>query len=341
MPSVVTRLLIAVPFILLVSAFTLSFDRMFADTLLRQHRAASLPSVVGTITRSEVQVSRGHKNSLNHDFVIRYTYEVDGLPYEGSQVRYPWNNDTADSMRRLATRYPRGAQVPVFYRPEDPREAVLKVGLEGTDLLCLMFMMMFNSLMVAAWILGVRFVLENSGVRTFERKGRTHVRLPAMAPGIAGLFAMSGAMLLGAVAWFTGAQPSMTTALLLWAAVGGVGVASTVWQGARLRTGRRDLILDEQARQLSLPVTRGRKEQLHVPWSQVVAAIIETREIAKGTKGYKKVHRLMLELVAPSTGSRREFIAEWAEEEKALALASWLRSRLKLFERPTQGQQSA
>ena len=52
MRSVAARLLIAAPFILLVTAFTLSFDRMFADTLLRQHQAASLPSVVGTITRS-------------------------------------------------------------------------------------------------------------------------------------------------------------------------------------------------------------------------------------------------------------------------------------------------
>jgi len=316
------RLALLLCLVLPLSLIPLGLDVWAVSSFVQQARAAHRPSVKGTITRSAVTVSRGNKGTTSHLFEVRYTYTVEGRRYAGSRVRYLPSNTTQDTGRQLARLFPRDAQVEVFYRPEDPAESLLQPGLRGSDFLMLMILGLPHLLVVLLALLVMR--KPATEVPSFEREGRTHVTLIAISPVIVGILAMAGAFMAGLLAWSLGAEPSVAGALLLWLAVFGLGAAAMQAQRWWLDQGTRDLILNEQTRTLSLPALLGRTQRLDVPWSQVVDVTVEPRGIGGG----KKVHGLVLELRGPPGMSRREVVYEWGPEDRALALADWLRARL-------------
>jgi hypothetical protein len=57
---------------------------------------------------------------------IRYSYPVDGREHESSQINF-WGvvGGSQSAAERTTRRYPQGAQVTVYYNPQDPHEAVL------------------------------------------------------------------------------------------------------------------------------------------------------------------------------------------------------------------------
>ena len=316
------RLALLLCFVLPVSLLTLGVDVWAANRFVQQARAAHRPSAMGTVTESTVATSRGSKGSTNYHFVVRYTYEVEGRRYAGSRVRYLMDNGTQDTVVGLARRFPQGSQVEVFYRPETPSEALLQPGLRGSDFLLLMLLGVFNFMVAALALLTLS--KPATEVPSFEREGRPHVTLLSMPPVAVGSVTLGIGLMAGSLAWSTRAEPSVPQALLLWLAVFALGGAAMQAQRWRLDQGTRDLILDERTRTLSLPALLGRTQRLDVPWSQVVDVTVEPREIGGG----KKVHGLVLELRIPPGMSRREVVCEWGPEDKALALADWLRSRL-------------
>jgi hypothetical protein len=327
--------LLAVLVILPLAAVTGWFCWQRGHEFARQFQSASHASVMGTVTHSRVATSKGAKNSTNYHFMVQYAYEVDGRPYVGHRVRYVPESTSHKTATALSQRFPVNSQVQVFYRPNAPTDSLLLPGPRGADLLSLMFLGFFNLFTIAAsWFLLVRSRTDDSVVPAFQRGGRTHVTLNAMPPALVGLLLVEGGFLFGNVAGDSGYSPSMTTALGIWAAVIGLGVAGTWVQRARLRSGRLDLILDERTRRLWLPASFGREQQLQVPWSQVVAI---QEEPPVGKQG----PRLILEFIEPRSGPRREVIAELSNPARAQALRDWLESRLKLQKRPQTSWQSS
>jgi len=316
---------LAVLVLLPLTVVTFWFSWQRGSEFARQLQSSSYASVTGTITHSRMATRRGAKNTTDYYFGVQYTYEVGGRQYVGRRVRYVADNTSMRTVHERLARFPVGAQVQVFYRPEAPTDALLLPGPQGADLLSLMFLGAFHLFTFAAgWFLLVRSRLDESVVPAFQRNGRTHVTLSEVAPGLLGSLILGAGFIFGQAAWERGYTPSITTALGLWAAVIGLAVAATLGQRARLRSGRMDLILDERTRRLSLPASFGRKQRLEVPWSQAVAIQDDTHE------GKKKAYRLTLEFIEPRTGPRREVIAEVDSAARAQALRDWLQSRLKL-----------
>jgi hypothetical protein len=324
-PSVRLALLLCV--VLPLSLIPLGLDVWAVDSFVQQARAAHRPRVMGTITQSTVTTSRGNKGTTSHHFLVRYTYVVEGRGYEGTRVRYILSHGDPASMRNLEGRFPRGSRTEVFYHPEDPSDAILQPGLRGADFLLLMPLGVLHLLVAALAFLVLR---EPAKVQSFEREGRTHVTLVAISPPAVGLMTLAGALMAGLLAWTMGAEPSVAGALLLWLVSFALGAAAMRAQHFWLSLGTRDLIVDARTRTLSLPALLGRSQRLDVPWSQVVAITVETRELGAG----KKAHGLVLELRLSAGMSRREVLCELQPPDKVHALADWLRSRLHLPERP-------
>jgi hypothetical protein len=305
--------------------------------LARQVQSARHSSVPGTIIHSRVFTQKGSKGAISHHFVVQYVYEVDGRRYAGKRVRHLMDNDSQERATALLERFPVQAQVPVFYRPDDPSDALLLPGVRGADLLSLMLLGAFQAFALAAgWALVVQRRRATTVVPAFERDGRTHVTLTEVSPAMVGLFTLGGGLILGHISWSRGYTPSVTTALGLWAAALGLGVAVTLGLRMLLRSGRFDLILDERTGRLSMPATFGREQRLHVPCGQVVAVV---QDDIPGNK--RRLYRLTLELSTPRAGLRREVIAHWESQARAQALRQWLEERLKLEERPSRAQQPA
>jgi len=99
----------------------------------------SWPSTRGQVTMARVQhnVSTDSEGD-RHDYyspLVEYTYEVGGQAYTGRTIRFGFNpsfGNEAKAQAALAS-YPVGAQVTVYYNPNNPAEAVLERKASATN----------------------------------------------------------------------------------------------------------------------------------------------------------------------------------------------------------------
>jgi len=89
------------------------------------------PSVPGMILTSEVKRSMSTDDDGNTDYsytpAVTYSYQVNGQPYESNLIAFGGvvgHSNPAKAQEQL-TPFPAGAQVPVFFNPQKPDEAVL------------------------------------------------------------------------------------------------------------------------------------------------------------------------------------------------------------------------
>jgi hypothetical protein len=116
-------------FALMALWFTLAFQKMVRD-------ACKWPTTRGKIIATEVEeyVPRFDGDTDNrrprtmYKPSVLYTYEVNGRQYQGDRVTMGTKVSATLPIvaRRLAARYPVGAEVDVHYNPKSPGESVLK-----------------------------------------------------------------------------------------------------------------------------------------------------------------------------------------------------------------------
>ncbi|RCK72143.1 MAG: hypothetical protein ANABAC_2124 [Anaerolineae bacterium] len=115
----------------------------------RQKAAASQnwPSVPAQINLAEVR----ERSSLDDEGDVRrtyyahveYSYQVGGVTYQGDKIAFGARKEYSSPKkpREEIARYPVGAQVRVYYNPENPKEAVLEHHVVGGN-----FMLIFGIL---------------------------------------------------------------------------------------------------------------------------------------------------------------------------------------------------
>ncbi len=83
-------------------------------------------STMGTVIMSHLERRRSSSNrgSVNYP-VVQYAYLVGGQTYQGRKIA-PGPEVGGTGAGRVVERYPAGAQVMVFYDPQNPAEAVLE-----------------------------------------------------------------------------------------------------------------------------------------------------------------------------------------------------------------------
>ncbi len=94
-------------------------------------RSRSWPSVQGTITTSRVDwiVLASRRSAFSQILVLTYSYTVDGQPYTGKRIDIaPSGWLSRETAAQRHAKYPRGAQVAVFYSPAKPSLATLVKG---------------------------------------------------------------------------------------------------------------------------------------------------------------------------------------------------------------------
>jgi len=93
-------------------------------------QAASWPSTMGTVVFSSIEWRRGSKGGSVAYPVVHYTYQVMGRMLEGRKVM-PGPEVGGTGAHKVVERYPAGAQVMVYYDPNNPSDAVLERGMPG------------------------------------------------------------------------------------------------------------------------------------------------------------------------------------------------------------------
>lgn len=87
------------------------------------------PAVDGLVISSELLRDCKHVGLLGKGYHITYEYEIAGEQYSSGCVNgLPFPHLTENVARRIVERYPVGKQVKVYYKPENPEDAMLEPG---------------------------------------------------------------------------------------------------------------------------------------------------------------------------------------------------------------------
>jgi hypothetical protein len=82
------------------------------------------PSTMGTVMMSRVE-TRSSGDGYTDYPVVQYSYQVGGQAYQNMKLA-PGPEVGGSGTRKVVAKYPSGAQVMVFYNPQNPSEAVLE-----------------------------------------------------------------------------------------------------------------------------------------------------------------------------------------------------------------------
>ena len=83
------------------------------------------PSTMGTVSMSTIEQRSSSESGYTDYPVVQYSYQVGGQAYQSYKLA-PGPEVGGSGARKVVARYPAGAQVMVFYNPQNPSEAVLE-----------------------------------------------------------------------------------------------------------------------------------------------------------------------------------------------------------------------
>lgn len=91
--------------------------------------SATWPATEGEVIESHLDRHRSRKKKTTYSATVIYRYEVDGADFEGDEVwAGQYSSSSRSGMQKIVSQYPVGANVSVYYSPDDPAEAVLQPG---------------------------------------------------------------------------------------------------------------------------------------------------------------------------------------------------------------------
>lgn len=83
------------------------------------------PSTMGTVMMSTIEQRSSSEGGYTDYPVVQYSYQVSGQSYQSYKLA-PGPEVGGTGTRKVVARYPAGAQVMVFYNPQNPSDAVLE-----------------------------------------------------------------------------------------------------------------------------------------------------------------------------------------------------------------------
>jgi hypothetical protein len=95
------------------------------------------PSTLGTVNLSTLESRHSSEGGWTNYPVVHYSYQVSGQSFQGQRIA-PGPEVGGTGAGKVVGRYPAGAQVIVFYNPQNPSEAVLETKAPAQWLMWLM-----------------------------------------------------------------------------------------------------------------------------------------------------------------------------------------------------------
>lgn len=317
---------------LLWTALVGAFDGFVVYNIYRQVRSTHFAQTDGVITSSHLTHHRSSKGGTTYGVAIRYMYRVNAVAYNSDRFRYNAGSSSDSQWAHDAvSEHPAGATVRVYYDPQNPADAVLSPGVNGSDLFLLLFLTPFNMIMLGLWSMPAAALRRKlckpgaGGAKWSDDGRRIRVRLPRISPLMIGLIAAGAASFVSifVVLFSTGFHPGVPVALGAWILVILLGLGPAWWNWRKLSKGACDLVINRAENSVDLPSTFDRKQRLTVPGSAISGITVEPVS-HRGRRGTTYSYAVNLQC-----WSRTEKLADWYDQERAEELAAWLRTKLK------------
>jgi hypothetical protein len=91
----------------------------------RMAAVSQWPSTMGTVNTSYLERRSSSEGGYTNYPVVQYSYQVGGQAYQGMKIA-PGPEVGGTGAGKVVARYPSGAQVMIFYNPQNPSDAVLE-----------------------------------------------------------------------------------------------------------------------------------------------------------------------------------------------------------------------
>ena len=115
------------------------------------------PTTQGVILSSKVDYQESPKMGKTYEAVISYKFTVDGQVHTSSRVAYDSNLSDPAVAEGLVKKYPQGAEVAVYYAPNNPEVSVLEPGISRGVLMIPVFGFVCFSMGMAMFVFLPRF----------------------------------------------------------------------------------------------------------------------------------------------------------------------------------------
>jgi hypothetical protein len=316
-------------FIFLLSLFGVFawwVDVRMIRVFVAQYRTESFPNVKGEILSGTVTRWTGSKGSVHYSPSFSYQYEANGQTYEGRRYRYdghPSFYDEAEANQMVAA-HPKGSAIDVYYDPKNPVDAVLSPGLDTADLGIPFIFGSITIIFLSALIkLGKEIDWQGKGqpvaggVKIIDDRMTIRVRLPRYQPGAMSLLAVYALSMISGVFFQSGQinHPPILTGLLTLVSISIVCAIVYFWLRQEVESGLKDLVIDEGARIIELPLTYKRRQKMTLTFTDIASVIVE--------KGLKSFYIVKLQL---HNGTPQ--ILTILKQNNAESFGIWLREKL-------------
>jgi len=323
-------------FALIMLGTILVFDGYLGWTACRQIRAQNYPTAAGVVTHSEVEGHGGRHGNYSPN--VQYKYAVAGKTYSSNRYRFGDVYAVEGKAHQIVAEYPVGKQVPVYYNPDNPADALLQPGVDGGDLFLATFLLPFNLVMLVIGSLMAGKVWRGStkapagGAKMWDDGFQVRVRLSYVKPFViaavvAGLLAFGS---LFVAIGFGGAHPPMAVMVVAWYVILVGALLGYIGCRWRLAQGGSDLVIDTTAQQVTLPRILGRKTEVAIP-TRVITAIEVQKVEKRGSHGEIYYCYVPTFVFTDANGATcHEKLVEWFDQACAEELAAWLREQFRI-----------
>jgi hypothetical protein len=301
--------------------------------LVLQYCAESFPVVEGEVVSGDVVTTHGSKGSDRYHPSFSYKYQVAGHTYTGRRYRYDglplfsvWT-----AAQQIVQEHQAGSKIEVHYNPANPRDVVLSTPVKAYDIAFLV--VGFAACLIPLWCLvgfsrGItlpgRAKPIAGGVKIISDGNTTRVRVPRRDPmsmSLWTLFVFSS--ILGTV-MYVDATMALGVAEILVVFIVFAGVAVYFWLQKRISSGSQDLVIDEAARTVELPLTYKRRERMRFAFSEITGVRLE--EVMLRRQNTKSYTWSIFLLIVDKSSERLTILGR----EEAEAFAAWLREKIGL-----------
>jgi hypothetical protein len=308
------------------------------ETTLRQHLALKYPITQCKITVSEVD----HGAMIRRGLDVQYKYTVAGKKYIGHRFRYDDHNSALE-WAVTATELPRWSTQVVYYNPQDPSDSVLQAGIDGSDLLLLLYALPLNVLTLTLWrgFIGSREISSHKvagGAAIARRGSETRVWMGDISPVAAGGFGMALAAFCASfpIVVVAGFKPSLELMKIVWSIIFLTGAVAFLWRWAQKRAGLFDLRINPEARTVILPKTAGRAKPVAIPRGEISGVLLQ-RRVSRRPSGTYYTYLPALFQNGGATQAQTVRLVNWGwPKDRAVGFGQWLSKELGVDYRGTE-----
>jgi hypothetical protein len=314
------------------TALILSGDFVVLNTSARQLRSTHFASTTGRIIQSSI----GRGAMMRRGFDVNYEFSVNGVVYVGRRYRYDDRNASfryADATNA----FPARTAHTVYYNSADPGDCLLDPGLDGCDLLLLLFALPLNVVTIAIWAAVFQARRERrppglaGGIRILQRPEEIRARLADYSPLAAGSYGLAAAAFVAVfpVVTMGGFAPSLRLMGAVWILVLATGSAAFAWAARGHYAGRFDLRIHSSAQTVTVPQTDGRAAPLTVPRREIVGVSM-LRRVTRSPSGDHFTYVPALNRAANSGPQPLKLVTWGWSEKRARVFSQWLSDQLQV-----------